>query len=287
MRTSILTRSAVAVATLAVGSAVLVAAPAQAATTNGITRAEVLAAANEARTSLSANRPTSSPAITALASKACGVPLSGVSQAIASPVDTPDSVDGVAVSAFLVPETDSEESPTRTCTFAAGAAVGSGTSLSGEAIVATYLFDGRSITPSLQSLDLSGDVFASSAVMTTTGFVLTSFGASGLATGQPSKRVVTLTKKFDKKSKADKKAAKKAYVKRLKAAKKAYAKALKKAGSSRSKKSAARAAYTARRSSAKQAYSYAIADYKYVKTRTKQADSVRFSVSADNFGGLA
>lgn len=287
MRTTILTRSAIAVATLAVASAALVAAPAQAATTNGITRGEVLAAANEARTSPTTDGPVPTTAVEALAAKSCGVTTSEVLDAIVSPVSTPDSVDGLTVTALLSAGPSGSEGPSsRTCTFAAAAAVGGGTTLSGEAIVGTYSFDESFQTPAIQTFRLTGDVFASPAFTSTSTFAITAFTADGLATGQPSKRVLTLTKKFDKKTKADKKAAKKAYAKRLKAAKKSYAKALKKAGSTRSKKAAARAAYTARRSSAKKAYSYAIADFKYVKTRSKQADGIRFSVSASGFQSL-
>lgn len=282
MRTSILSRSVIAVATLAVGSAVFAAVPATAATYNGITRTEVLAATNEARAAFMSEGDPTTPAVTALAAKACGVPAAQVRFALPSPVQTPDSVDGLSVSAFLqVAPTDQENSFDRSCTFSAIAALGAKTTLAGEAVVITDSFNSEATTTT-ETYALSGDVFASPAVLSSDSFNGTTIAASGIATGAPSAAVLTKVKKFDKKSKADKRAAKKAYSKRLKAIKKVYKKALKKAGSSQSKKAMAKNTYKARRSSAKQAYRYAIADFKFVNTRSRKANGVRFSVVASN-----
>ena len=286
MRTSTLSRSVMAVASLAIGSAAFAAVPANAATYNGITRTEVLTATNEARAAFTSEGNSVTPAVTALAAKACGVPLAQVRFALPSPVETPDSVDGLTVTAFRqVAPTDDENSFDRTCTFSAIAALGAKTTLAGEAVVITDSVNSEGTT-STETYALSGDVFASPAVVSTDSFTGTSIAASGIATGAPSAAVLTKVKKADKKSKADKRAAKKAYSKRLKAIKKVYTKALKKAGSSTSKKSMARATYRARRASAKQAYRYAVAPYKFVNVRSKQADGVRFSISVYSYFGL-
>lgn len=288
MRTSILSRSVIAVATLAVGSAAFAAVPANAATYNGITRAEVLAATNEARAIFTSDADPATPAVKALAAKGCGVSPDDITYAYASPAYEPDGVDGLAVNAQLkgVPtESDPTGSLARNCTFGALATVGAQSTLNGEAIVGTETYNDR-YSSSADTFDLSGNVFASPAIVSTDSYAATVLLASGIVDGKPSATVLTKTKKADKKSSADKKAAKKAYAKRLKAIKKSYKKALKKAGSSQSKKAVAKATYKARRSSAKQAYRYAVAPYKFVNVRSKKADGVRFSIQAYSYYGL-
>ncbi|MBD8608495.1 hypothetical protein AERO_00440 [Aeromicrobium fastidiosum] len=291
MRSSVLSRSVIAVASLAIGSAVFVAAPATAATANGITREDVLAAASSLRADPEDGSPQNgTPELAALAAKACGPLGSDTFGVFGQPVATPDSVDGLTVT-VLRQSAEDVEGPTGfpfgnldTCTFAAVAPLGSGTTFTGDLEVTTStvrLTDfpfGQGTTSTVTSR-LSGDVFVSPVTQATSSFSFAGAEANGLVTAPNGQRVLTVTKIADKKSKAAKKAAKRTYVKRIKAAKKSYAKAVKRAHGSPTKKAVARAAYLSRRSAVKSSYSYAIADYKLVKTRSAAADARRFSVS--------
>lgn len=297
MRTSILSRSVIAAATLAVGSAAFVAVPANAASANGVTREEVLAAASALRVDRTRQIDPSAPtqsALDVLAAKVCGT---NVLETSAQPVETPDSVDGLAVTSIVStegqPVTDSGSSLVpgiASCSFTAVATLDGATTFSGEAQVFTAndfgpIGGGPILSVAEQPAftnnvyGLSSNVFVSPAEIQS-GFSATSIQAEGLVKSPDSKRVLTSVKVADKKSTAEKKAAKKAYSKRIKAIKKAYSKAKRKAGSNAEKKAVARLKYATRKASAKAAYRYAVADYKLVNQRTKVADERRFAVDA-------
>jgi hypothetical protein len=294
MRTSILSRSAIAVATLAIGSAALVAAPATAATSNGVTREEVLAAAAAVRADAASEATSDSTQakLAALAAKVCGPTVDDRFNVFGQPVSTPDSVDGLTIT-VIQPTGMPEETPPfpspflgiDSCTFVAVAPIGGATTFAGDLSVSTATLDpfagpfgpGQSTSDNVYAL--SGDVFSSPPMKVTHSVNFSAMAAEGLVTSENGQRVLTVSKIADKKSKAAKKAAKARYVKRTKAAKKTYARALKRAGSNRAAKDAARMTYLSRRASLKSAYAYAIADYKLVKTRSRQADARRFSVS--------
>ena len=276
----------IAVASLAIGSAALVAAPATAATSTGITRDMVLTAATALRADSSTVTPEAQAALDALASRSCTAPTIGAAQTFGQAVQTPDGVDGLAVTRVVTSPGGSDPSPS-TCSFVALAPIGANTTFTGDALVnTTYIFG----TPSSDDpaagatvYPLSGDVFVSPAFAASVPAIV-SVRSTGLLTGPGSKRVLTTTKVADKKSKAVKRYAKKKYVSRLKAAKKAYATALKKAGTNQAKKDQARMAYASRKASVTSLYKYQVANYKLVKIRSSQADARRFSVTASIFG---
>jgi hypothetical protein len=292
MRSSVLSRSVIAVASLAIGSAVLVAAPATAATSTGITREMVLTAASSLRADAGAPTPAAQAALDSLSRLHCDIPAGAEVETAARPVDTPDGVDGLALTALIGTPDASEDQdspgPFGSCSFTAIAPIGDRTTFSGEAAVdsiavtvtSTGGFGDVSSTSTI--FQLSGDVFASPAVQIQSGYALARMSATGLLTGPGSKRVLTTVKVADKKSKAVKRYAKKKYEKRIKAAKKAYAKALKRAGGNTAKKAEARMVYAARTSSVTSLYRYQVANYKLVKIRSSQADARRFSVTADS-----
>ncbi|REK73042.1 hypothetical protein DX116_05495 [Aeromicrobium endophyticum] len=281
----------IAAATLAVGSAAFAAVPATAATASGVTRGEVLAAASALRADRAQQIDPSAPtqsALDVLAAKVCGP---NVLETFAQPVETPNSVDGLAVTSLVPTVTDSSSRiPTTSCSFTAIATLDGRATFSGEAhvfsannfgpigIESTISAAGQpSFTSNVYSL--SSNVFVSPAVIES-GYSAYNIQAEGLVKGPDSQRVLTSVKIADKKSKAEKKAAKKAYSKRTKAIKKSFAKAKRKAGSNAEKKAVARMTYATRRASAKAAYRYAVADYKLVNQRTKVADERRFLVKA-------
>jgi hypothetical protein len=295
MRTSIVSRLVVAAASLAVGSAALVASPARAAETAtaatpaGVTREAVLTVANAFRTqqgdALAAYR-----AMFSIVNRACAVDADGgeriqdLDQRVTS---TRNQADGVVIFAEI---TNLLGQTTRECVVAAVAAVEPGFTLTGSSTFTVttspaqdpgpIVLGSTSIAagPATITTPLSGDVVTAT-VNVPAGEQLedASFSAAGSAVKVTT---VTTTKRIaDKKSKAEKKAAKKTYAKRLKAAKKAYAKALDRAGGSTSRKAAAKKAYTKRKASAKAKYAYAVAGYRIVRKKTQQTDRRPFSVS--------
>ncbi|KAA1380438.1 hypothetical protein [Aeromicrobium fastidiosum] len=281
MRPSALTRSAIAVATLSLGSLALAAVPAQADTPSGISRDMVLTAAAGVRATppgtgtvlfgdakgygSAANR-----ALKAMVNRVCVTDPDGPELSlgfIAGAAAPGGSTDGVVVSAYILNIEASSSSGSeagRVCSFGVLAPVGLRSVLTGTAALT-----------GAPAVAVSGDVFATPA----------SNIAFGPSSPEPSTGTPTFTasgnaiqsnvvKVKDKKTTSQKKAAKVKYDKRLKAAKKAYKKALDKAGSSKSK--AAKAAWTAKKKAAKAAYRYAIAGYKLV---TQKVNSP-FSISA-------
>lgn len=266
MRTSLLSRAVVAVATLGIGSFALAAAPATAATANGITRDMVLAAAAGVRAD--GDFPFSDAtgaALDALASRSCDLTGATEVQNFAEAIDTRGSVDAlIVVSRFTVSEV------VRDCTFVAIASSDAAHRLSGTLSVTDFgTNDGATPYP------LTGDVVVSAAVTADADSFDTGFKAVGATVGMT--KTVTTYKVPDKKTKSDKALARKKYDTRVTNAKRAYVKALAKADSKVEKK-AAKKAYSARKARAKKKYRYAVASYKLAKVRTTQDVLHPFSV---------
>ncbi|MBP2390017.1 hypothetical protein [Aeromicrobium fastidiosum] len=289
MRTSILSRSVIAVATLAIGSVALVAAPATAATPSGITRQQVLSAADAGRSINSyEDYLAASEQMRAIAAPTCKIAADDQVDVGFRSASAGKNADGVIIQAFISAG-DSERAPSRQCVVAAIASADPSLTLSGkltltgtsDADVPTLRGVPNEVTTTLNA-DLSGDVFVSAALPVADASRQI-YNASFTATGNTTRsdKVLTIDKVADTKSKASKRFAKKKYVQRLKAAKKAYAKAVKQAGGNASAKAAARSAYSARRAAAGSRYAYAIADYKLTKTRTTQTIDRPFSIGAE------
>jgi hypothetical protein len=292
MRHTILSRSAIAVASLAVGSAAFAAVPASAASALGVTQDQVLTAVNGVRTANATNANLSKStqrALFAITSRACDVDgelgeYLYVRNAV--PTTAGDDADGLLITAELYGSTTGDND--QACTFAAFASAAGGFQLSGTATITaeTTVFDealDQYVTsPYKQVSSLSGDAFTTPAIVTpenTSNGQPTSVVAS--AAGNATKTTTTSTnvKVKDKKSTKEKKAAKQKYSKRLAQAKKNYAKALDKAGSSKSKKAAAKRVYAKARALAKAKYKYATAGYKIVKKKSTISDARPFSIT--------
>jgi hypothetical protein len=273
MRSSLLSRSVIAAASLAIGSVALAAVPATAATPTGVTREAVLSLASAARAG------TVDPAAANdVLTKECGLETGesfGTTFAPQVTTITPVAVvEGVIVTGTVVVA----DAPTRECVVGLVAPKDPNTQLSGTANLSVTSPIPPAAAPPQQTT-VSGDVSATTIRDAAPGFIISgaSYAANGSATTTTS--VTETVKVKDTKSKAQKKAAKKKYDKRVKAAKKAYKKALGKAGSSKSKKSAAKKVYKAKRASAKAKYKRAIAGYRLV-TRTRPVTTTRsFSVT--------
>ena len=247
MRSSILTRSAVAVVSLAVGSVALAAAPASAGTASdsGTTRQTVLTIADSARQ----GDPLSDEAL-ALVARVCKIGIDDGRDIDLQPTYDPDGVDGFLVQALIEPEGSSSS---RACTFAALATIRPLSTMTGTATVSAEQFDvldvQRAAAPS-HDFTVSGDVYV------TTPVDDISYGDYGSATATgdvvvteasttTSSRVVT------PKSTTHKRAAYTAYHRTIDTAQAKLARALKKADGSSSKKASARKTYSARKKAAK------------------------------------
>jgi hypothetical protein len=244
MRSSLLTRSAVAVASLAIGSVALAAAPASADTASGTTRQTVLSIAEQARH----GDPYNDDSI-ALVKKVCAIGELGLDFQLV-PAQAPNGVDGFLVEAYV------DSSPSRSCTFAAFAAERPVSSMSGTATITVS-------QPPLQESDQlsraaaapSHDFALSSDVYVTAPVDDIGFGDSGVATASgnvTSTEAATTTRSrvVTPKSTQHKRAAYKAYNRTLDKAQAKLTKALKKANGSSTKKAAARKAYAARKKAA-------------------------------------
>lgn len=274
MRTSILSRAVVAVAALGIGSAALAAVPATAATPSGITRDEVLTAANGLRIADPTDEQQSitSAAVRDIFKKGCGIPADSndFTMYFSEPTEAGDDADGVLLSGYVYVD------PMRACSIGVVATTDPAFQLSGVVTLSTQPSGEDAPATTVRSEALTGDVFATTPVEDLFGLSMTATGSSTKTTSAPGTKKIA-----DKKSKAEKKAAKSKYEKRLKAAKKKYVKALDKAGNSKSKKSAAKKAYSKSRASAKAKYQYAIAGYKIVKTTVSTTENRPFSITAD------
>jgi mRNA-degrading endonuclease RelE of RelBE toxin-antitoxin system len=165
----------------------------------------------------------------------------------------------------------------RQCIVGLVASVAADHVLSGTATMSATVNPGGQVAT--VSAALSGDVSATTPIVISgsSSFggtpTFTASGAASKTTKVPAKTVK------DVKTKAQKKAAKKKYAKKLASLKKSYAKALKKAGSSKSKKAAAKKAYATKKRAAKAAYRYAVADYKIVKKASTSTEVLPFNIA--------
>ena len=275
MRSTLLTRAVITAATLAIGSAAFAAVPASAASPSGITREAVLSLAAAARADA-----VDPAAANDVLTKECGLETGetfGVLPARVTAVDPNSVVDGVIVTrgvALL------GLLPTSQCIVSLVAPKAAGTVLSGTGnLSVTTSIPVLGTTP--QETTLSGDV--ASTVIPDAGVVDVLLpGATYTVTGAATSTttVTDSVKVSTPKTKAQKKAAKKKYTKRLASAKKKYAKAKKKAHSSKSKKAAAKRSYAKSRAKAKAAYKKSIAGYTVVQRTRPVTQSRPFSVAA-------
>lgn len=260
MRTSLLTRSVISIASLAIGSVALATAPAGAATPSGATRDLVLAAANAERESGNTN-----PAAEALARAVCA-PQSGETM-YGSDVRTvygSDDVDGVLVEAYY---TDEADRGYRTCIFAAFAPLSPKATLTGTATVTGMPSDTilqRAADPAITSTPLSGDVTTTEPVDGSDyyGLVATAKGDVISTTSTTTSTSRTITPKTTQ----QRYAAKKTRNSTVSSARRAYVKASRKAGSSKSKKAAAKRTYLAKKKAANATYWTALEGTLTIKT---------------------
>lgn len=288
MRKTIMTRSIVTAATIAIGSAALAATPANAAAANGVTRDQVITAVNGVRAADANDSDYSivtARALRAIVVKGCGVSsdissfefvtLSDVAVATAG-----DDAEGVLITAQIQIQGFGSDS----CTIAAFATADSTFRLSGTATISGTRFNETTDADepvTLRSQALSGDAFVTSPLDNQNLDNVDTDSLVAAASGNATKTTVTktTTKVADKKTKSEKKKAKAKYTKSIKSAKKSYAKALDKAGKSKSKKAAAKKAYAAKRASAKATYRYAIANFKLVKKSASSTENRPFSIT--------
>ncbi len=282
MRTSILARSAIAAATLAVTASALAATPATAATSTGVTRATVLAAAdgvrNESPTEAEATATTK--ALRNIASRSCAIDVEageGLIYAYGSATEADRSADGVLVYGYIY---NFIEGQPRICLVGATAAAAPDTTLSGKATVTATTVPGGEVvlqaSPTVTS-SLSRDVSVTAPLSLSTSDQVTSstFTSVGTTSKVVSAKVAT------PKTAKQKKAAKASYTKKLKSAKKAYKRAVDKAGDNKSKKAKAKKTYNKKKKSAKASYKQAVATSKIVKKTVRQP----FTLSASENGG--
>jgi hypothetical protein len=287
MRTSALSRSVIAVATLGIGSVALAATPATAAST--VTREQVIAAVDAVRADAEQDDPSILiDAVVPLANAACDV-LAGetVVYAVGDATEAGDDADGLLAFAVLQSGPDEEDgSNIRFCQFGAVASTDATFNLTGAATL-TYkqsATPGGDLTSVTRSQALSGGAGLTPAIIVTytsgafpEDVVFTANGNAVRTTTVTTTRTVTVAK-----TAAQKKLAKKTYAKRLKAAKKAYTKALDKAGSKKAKKTAAKKKYSVAKSSARTAYRKAVgAVRKNVQVSEPRTESRPFAVSVD------
>jgi hypothetical protein len=273
MRTSILTRSVITTASLAIASVTLVAAPAGAkptATADGVTREKVLAAAAALKTEDEATYVAGVKAIRSITHRACAIDIDNgevVEEFYPIGLEPPTNADGVVVIGVIGNDFDNTY---RLCVVGAVAATDPGFTLQGSS---TLTAGTRTVT-----VPLSGDVTTTridpTADETLDALTFSAAGGSVKITTTP-----TTYKVIKKKTKVEKARAKRAYDKKLKTAKKTYTKALDKAGKSKSKKAAAKKAYAAKRAAAKAAYKYAIASYRIVHGTTSSTDARPFTLT--------
>jgi hypothetical protein len=299
MRTSILSRSAVAVAALAIGSVTLAAAPATAATPAGVDRdtiVSILDAARDAQANDDDYTDAQQAVIVKLTEAVCGYTTSD--DLYAHDPDFDFFKDGAsAIGAMVTVELHQEDAESsqgythQVCTFGLVASADKNAKLSGRATL--------TLTPRPESTEgpilmaaaandsttsaLSGNAFVSDSITRPendyyNNYSAAEFTAVGAAT--TSKTVTDQRKIWDHKSKAEKKAAKVKYDKRIVKAKKAYAKALDRAGSSSAKKAAAKKAYLAKRAETKVKYNYAVWNYRYVTNTKTSTQTAPFNLSA-------
>ena len=282
MRSSLLTRSVVAVASLAIGSVALAATPATAATPSGTTRDQVLQLAASARAGGNEISEATSIAAAAILNRECGYAAGRIvnpgNVTDVSPFGVDAIVDGVYLSG-TVRDGDGQDTNVGECSIALVAPRSAGAVLSGQGNL-TVAESSLNSTKTAQST-LSGDVGVTALPSATDTYAPSGFSYS--ANGTSTTTITSTTTETVKTSKttAEKKAAKKTYKKRLASAKKAYKKAIAKAGKSKAKKAAAKKKYKAKKAAAKKAYLKAIAPRVTTITKTTSTpSSSTFAVSA-------
>lgn len=278
MRTSIVTRSVIAVASLAISSAALAITPATATTTpstaSSITRDMVLThAAHLRHMDETGGSPTFAEqrGLWRLVELACDFEEEGNNWFITATRNAPQSaegpVDGLMVTARLAEFDDQGNGSERQCTFVALATKDPAAELSGDVSMNLGIVKGGDVPQGTYDTKIltskaSGNVYVTPAFNSSEYVLFGSFTAAGATTRTTStttnKTVVT------PKSAAVKEAAKKAYDTKLKTARKVYTKALKKAGKSKASKrkkmkAAANKVYNEKKATAKAAYTKAIA----------------------------
>lgn len=244
MRTSTLTRSAVAVASLVIGSAALTIAPAMADAPAGVTRQIIVSSADD----------TYSDATRTLIEKVCG--STDIDDYYPQELRQSGDVAGVLVQAYVDYQQGVEDSG-RACTFAALTTTEPFTDLSGTVTISVEQPErgpqDSQAAPLSQSFPLSGEVFVTKP-LDNDDYLSASTTAE--ATGNITKVEQATTSNArvsTPKSTKVKTAALKSYKRSIASAKAKREKSLKKAGDSSSKKAAARKAYSARKKAAKAA----------------------------------
>lgn len=280
---SILTRSAVAIATLAIGSAAVAASPATAATASGVTRDMVLTAANGARAADAGETEGYSDATTkavrSILNRACSIDTDGgefVNGFDIYPTAPGGSADGVLLTGFI---SNNMTWNGRPCVVGAIATTDASFNLAGTVSLDGDTYDNSTFRK--QSIqNLSGDVYVTQplAIPENGGYDEAAFAATGNAVKDTS---TTTTKSVpDTKTAFEIEKAKAKYDSRIAKAKKSYAKALDKAGDSKSKKSAAKKKYQAARNKAKAQLAYATGGVKNIEQTTVKTEARPFYVSA-------
>lgn len=242
MRTTILSRSLVAVAALAVGSAALTAVPATAATPTGITRESVLTAASGLRDAIGPSDPSSATnkALRSILHRGCSVDVDGGevlgTSANGFPTSQGAAADGLVAYGVILNVVDGTA---RECIVGAVAASSPSYVLSGTATLASSTDPGG--TPVSSVVPLAGDVTATALSVAEPGTF--SSEPTFAATGRSTKTTVVPAKTVkDKKTKAEK-------------------------------------SYSAARRSAKDKYRYATAGYRIVKKATTTKDVHPFDIA--------
>lgn len=302
MHTSILARSAVAVATLAVGSVALAAVPATAATPSGITRETVLTAVNGIRAAQLSDTSLSDAAQLAvydLISRACNYSLTNEDNDIHgwdATVVTPGSADGAVFTAFLHEQPAGADDYThRICNFGVLAATDGSASLTGDATITlttqdvpTELSTRSAAAAQSSSSKLSGDVAVTADLGQSDEQQIGLGTATLTASGEAVKTLgeVVTKKIWDNKSRAEKALAKDKYDQRIARAKKTYKKAVSRANGNSVKKAAAKKAYVAKRAAYKRKYDLAVWSYRYVKEDGRTTARAAFNVTASVQSGF-
>lgn len=296
MRTSILSRSTVAAAALAIGSITLAAAPATADTPSGIDRASIVSVLDAARDNQSNGNYTEADqaALDKLTEKACGYTTTDALYphgAYFNFFKRNSGADGAIVSVELHENVEGGGYTHRWCTFGVVVTVDKDAKLSGQATLTLTprpadtegpVFEAAAADDSTTG-QLTGNAFVSADITRSdsdyyNNYSAIDFTAAGAAT--TSKSATDQRKIWDHKSKVEKKAAKVKYDKRIAKAKKAYAKALDQAGSNSAKKAAAKKAYLAKRAETKTKYDYAVWNYRYVTNTKTVTQSTPFNLTA-------
>lgn len=267
MRASTLSRSMIAIAALAIGTGALTIVPADAATPSGVTKELAMTAigytpspggASDSPEALSATRD--------ILVRSCDLSADEVVEDFVGDRAASRAVVDAMIAAAIIVDTDADY--VRTCVVGVTVATFADRQLTGTGSLSLDISAGSASAPTRTTVQsaLSGDVSVTSfSVPASDDIQQAMFSASGSSLSQ----VVTQGTTSVHKTKAQKKAAKKARDKKLAAAKKKFVKALKKAGSSKPKKSKAKIAYTRKKAAARAAYSKAIATTTIPTTRVR------------------